>query len=167
MHPDVIQDFLNFSFGSKKFYNSIHMADINYETVGTKYDVFEDLRILHKYFSNLKCVNLNTSDKLSLSEIGGVLKNWNINLLKFKGSKHNNEYSISSRSGCLAIYDSEEHQIINFKNLSLHPSSNGYTTQGDYVIFSFDQSKLKLDVEGVTKYSQDYKCLDLKTIDDS
>ena len=67
--------------------------------IGTKFDGFEDLDIIFKYFTNLQFVDLSIN-YLSISEFYQIVKNWKVNNLIFKGIDYdNNEYSIESKFG--------------------------------------------------------------------
>ena len=106
--------------------------------------IFEDLNILYKCFSNLRCVELSTSADLSLAQIGSICKKWKINLHKFgKGG----EYFVASKAGCLVLYDGTDHCYINFKTFELYYNSNSYTTQGDFLIFNYKDEFMQLEVD--------------------
>ena len=62
----------------------------------TKSDIFEDLDILHKYFINLKCVDLITYDCLPLTEVCEILSNFKLNFCIFEGPNYDDEYRIKS-----------------------------------------------------------------------
>ena len=127
------------------------------ESKETKSDISEDLNIIHEYFSNLRCVNLNALDILSLTEIGNILNNYKLNHFEFRGTEFENGYSIESEFGSIHLYDwCNNHHCIKFKNLKIRSEGQNYTTQGDYVIFDFKHADVKLDVEDVTESLQEY-----------
>ena len=108
------------------------------------YDIFEDLDILNKCFSNLRRVKLLTSPDLSLSQIGSICKKWKINLVKYGNS---GEYSIASKAGCLVLYDGTDYCYISFNTFKLDSYLNSYTTQGDFVIFNYNNEAMDLEVD--------------------
>ena len=107
-------------------------------------DILESLDILHKYFNNLECINLTTYADLSIHEIGKILSNRKINLNKFERSSNNSDYSISSKVGCIVLYDGQDHLYINYKTFRLYSYSGNHTTQGDYAIFCYNQEWMEL-----------------------
>ena len=76
---DSVQNLNKYSLGSQNFTNSIKTVGVYHYFRDLKSDIFEDLVILHKYFSNLECVNLNTKTDLTLTQISQICKNWKIN----------------------------------------------------------------------------------------
>ena len=116
--PKLIENLTKFNLGTQRFYDSVKTVDIRLFD-GNKSQVDEDLGTLHKYFSNLECVNLYTSDRLSLAEICDVMKNWKLNHCSFWGTEGIYDYSMQSETGCLVLYDGEDHLNINFNNLHL------------------------------------------------
>ena len=133
---------------------------------GTKSDIFDDLDIIQEYFNNLKCVNLNTSDNLSLIEIGSILGNQKLNYFEFMGPEYKYGNSIQSKTGRVFLYDCDNHYCVKFKNLKMIFYQQNYTTQDDYVIFNFKHLGVELDVEDVTDSYQDYESLELESINE-
>ena len=110
-------------------------------------------------------MNLTTCGDLSIHEIGKILNNRKINLCKIDISNHNYDYSITSKVGCIVLYDGMDHCYINFKAFRLYSYSCICTTQGDYAIFYYNQEWMELEDGKVTEYSQYYDSLDFELID--
>ena len=51
----------------------------------------------------------------------------------------------TSKAGCLVLYDGTDHYYINFKTFKLYSNLNSYTTQGDFVIFNYNDEAMQLE----------------------
>ena len=75
------------------------------------------------------------------------------------------EYLIESKIGCLVLHDGKDHWHISFKSFTIYSDSSRYTTIGDYVIFRYNNEQMRLEVEEIIEYCQDYDSLNLDSID--
>ena len=164
IYPYCYENLTEYTLGTQKFRDSVQIVDIPLVSYFIKHSILSGKDILHKYFRNLKCVNLNSSNKLSLSEINLVLNIWKINQLKFEGEKCQDEYSIRSKAGSIALHGCKIHHYIKFKNLKICSYKKNYTIQDDYVIFEHEHAGVEVEIEEVTEFCKDYKSLELGKI---
>ena len=159
-----IQDINTYNLGTQSFFESVHEITIDYTQASSKPEIDKDLDSLYMHFKNLNSITLEGIESLTIDEIIGILKNWKINNITFSGTMLDKEYSLESDTGSLVLYDCKDHHYINFSSICLDSHSSHCKTQGEYVIFDYEYSKLRIDGLKISKICKEYDILDLKSI---
>ena len=117
---------------------------IDYWDVKDKPNVDQDIDLVKEYFKNLDSVNLRNLKYLSIKEIVQIcIDNKQDKILSTKRSyKGKSEYTLSSNTGYLLMYDLNDEYLVKFTDLRLRSRSEDYTTQDEYIIFEYDSVDL-------------------------
>ena len=123
INSHYIHKIKDFNLGTEKFFNSVHTVGIRYNKYckllhDTDINIDVDIGLIHRYFKNLKKINMINTHFFSQTEIVRILKSHKIKHLSSETTyKGVYDYKITSKAGCVAFYDCKNMHYFDCKNI--------------------------------------------------
>ena len=169
-----LQEIKNHKLGSSRFLNSIQTVNIlyyNHLYTSNSSSLEKDIELVYEHFKNFKELNLKNVSNIPLEKLCEVMSNYEIKSISVIENPSNQNYNLIEKDICIwsqfgfvLINDHKTRQLIGYKSFTLRSNSNFCTTQGDFVIFSYDPRfvSFEIDKDQGTKNYEDYDFSDLK-----
>ena len=149
---DCILKILDFNLGTQEFFDSVSTVVVDVIRGSSMMDIEKSLKLINDYFINLRCLKIiNETCEWSLKQTTKILQNKKIklHLAQNRYLISSNSFCITSETGYVVLYDCNNQCIAYFDTLRIKSSPDSHMTQGDFVIFYYDEIELSLHIEAV------------------